>query len=232
VASEAIGNDSNAGCRLTLPELNQYVSELQGHANFFTAGTTFQWNGNFTTVTYPGLLPAPLASSRRRTFRQFEDTIISAFGQNQWTPNHINIDFAGAIEGDLVLEPNEILPPAGFNLDPAGATGDERLYILVNDGGFYANSPAAHVSRANERVIKHEMTHFVGRFKNRTFPYRLGDGSTIELTYDGEEHVPDSPQNRQICILVDGGPIYVMALGPIERAEMRSRIIQGLWLQP
>lgn len=228
--SEAIGRNQNAGCRLTSGEIGDYVLELQNHAAFFCNGASFPWDGSLSIVNFSGLLPSPLASSRRRNSQQFEEEIL--FSQNRWTNNHINVYFCGAFNGN----PNESPPDSAlaehaFTADPAAPGIGGRPYIVINDGGYYGNLPHVHLARPDERILEHEMAHFLGRFKNMSFPYQI-NGATVHLSYDGSEHVPDTPQNRLHNILVDGGSPYALRIGPIESAQMRSRIIQGTWLIP
>lgn len=148
--------------------------------------------------------------------------------QNKWTPNHVNIYFCGAFDGDTNPNNNPFKLPTCFVADPSQFP---QPYIVINDGGSW--SCPGWLPQGDSRILEHEMTHFLGRFQNLSFPgYEINNQQTT-VTYDSGEHAPAEPPEWGLMnILWAGGPVYNMQIGPLEKAEMRSRIIQGTWLNP
>lgn len=225
---EPIGGRQNAGCRLTSIEMTQYITELQTNADFFTTGTTFPWDSQLNVVYWSDLfIVPPFAWNRYRNFEQFDEEVFAV--QNKWTPNMLNVYFCGAVDANM--DPDDDLydtPSIGFCADPAAFI---KPYIVINDGGSW--SGPGFLSHWDDRVLKHEVTHFLGRFENETFAgYEIG-GQEVSVTYDSEEHTPEEPVAwKLVNILYGGGEPFTLKIGPLEKAEMRSRIIQGTWLNP
>ncbi len=225
--NEVIGRRQNAGCRLTSQELMNHIGDLQADASFFGNGTTFPWDGQFNIVNFSNLIIFDTNGNRRRNGDQFEEEVFGA--QNKWTAGHVNVYFCGAIDpdNDSTNDPGNI-PAPGFNRDPQFFP---RPYIVINDGGPW--NAAGWSAHADDRILEHEMTHFMGRFKNRTFGgYEIG-GQSVGLTYDSEEHTPEEPVEWKLLnILYGGGWPYALRIGNSEKGEIVVRIQQGNWTNP
>ena len=238
---EVIGRRENAGCRLTQAEMTAYIQHtgpppnnhpggLRAHANFFGNGTTFAWSGQFHVINFTNLIIFTTAGNRRRTANAYEEEVFDL--QNKWDPDVVNIYFAGWIDYDESLSSQEqqfgLPAAAAFTADPSQFS---TPYILINDGGPY--NLTGWQDRSDERILEHEMTHFLGRFSGDTFgPYTI-NGQQTSLTYNNEEHTPTVPADwKLVNILWGGDPLYYVKIGRRERQEIVTRVFNGNWLNP
>jgi hypothetical protein len=221
---EAIGNRGNRGCRLTTQEIVDRIQSLQTHAAIYGQNVVFQWQpAQPVQAQDPALLPF---TPRSRDWPNWHQQVVA----NNWQSGRLNIYFVG----DLQLNGQSVV---GLTCDPQCAQGQtpDRPWIALVDGGFQLSNgfnptytPALVTSYL---VAEHEMTHYLGRFTNRTF-----GAPPNQRTYDNSEHVPNGSNN----VLQDGGtpPPYPLVIpgrwnqNGTETQEIWDRIWAGTWNNP
>ena len=215
---ENVGTRDNRGCRLTVEEIGDFLTQLKANERIFGANTNFVLPENLL-----GVVDYRLATENRpHWFNYFQDNILA----NYWESGHLNVYFAGAYQ-----TPPPIGLPLAMNCDPADNPPFGRTFILMNDGGFTEGSwfrsgfsPAEVLSYY---VFEHEVAHFLLRRDN--FP-----------PYDSGEHIPcPDPDNRPSHLLdgcgvgPDGGqPGHDLILPSSEKREIGCRVWDGVWVQP
>lgn len=230
--NDFVGSQGNWGCRLTDSQIMQAVSELQSSGWIFGGNTRFVWDGMITTfVNEIDGPPAPPNQGRGNDLSQLLFWIDMAPSAT-WSSNRINIYFAG----------NYLSGIQGFwgaTFDPAVHSPSAGIYrlIVLNDGGFGEGFGVRELLSRFYNVAEHEMCHYLGRFRNRTFMI-LGS----PRTYNSGEHInPPHTDN----LLRDGGlsqggnsppyPLVVPGLSAVngtEKNEVFGRVLAGLWNAP
>jgi hypothetical protein len=211
---EAIGGNSNRGCRLTQAQMTAVAQGLQSNATIFGPNPQFQWDGSFTIARDPSLLPF---TARTRTYMEFQQNVVASY----WETDHINVFFTGNVQGSGSA--------IGATLDPLAAqsTSVGLPYILVNDGGFTSAS-GTNPPVPSEHVLEHEMGHYLARFTARTFTV-----PAPARTYSSSEHVPLGTNN--LFEPISPPPLVVYGRydqAGTEKYEIWQRIISGNWNNP
>ena len=226
---DIFGFDDNVGCRLDMSQISARIQRIQSSSPLFGANTTFAWDGVVTQITDQQIPFDRTTQAQNINFWTSPNFLLWQNGF--YDPSKINIYFTGNVQSDgnptgginaATLEPF----PGSFSASGVPA------FVFINDGGFnqfsgFLITPAAMTSR---NIIEHEMTHYLGRFTNRTF-----GASTNARTYNAEEHVPQGSNNILTPFTPPPHPFVLhgtkTAVGT-EKNEVWNRIISGNWNNP